>query len=191
MLNPASLMASVALFLPLAAAQAPVAVPADGLAPEAVEQEPAAFDSGEDAAYRVSLEANRAPKVGQVRIEQRVVIRISPRPRATRQDLLAQLPRGEVATRLEERPMGKCVAVQRIAGVGTTNDNRLVLFMNDRRIVSARLEKSCKPEDFYSGFYVERNEDGMLCVKRDELQSRAGAKCGVDSFRQLVAVPDE
>lgn len=191
MLNPASSMASIALLLPLAAAYGPVALPAERLAPSAAEQEATAFDTGEEKTYRASLEATEPPRVGQVRIEQRVVIRVSPRPRATRQDLLAQLPRGEMATRLEERPMGNCVAVQRIAGVGTTNDNRLVLFMSDRRIVSARLEKSCKPEDFYSGFYVERNEDGMLCVKRDELQSRAGAKCGVDAFRQLVAVRDE
>jgi hypothetical protein len=190
MLNSASSMASLALLLPLAAAYGP-AVPGGHLSPEAGEEAPTAFDTGEEATYRVSLEAIEPPRVGQVRIEQRVVIRISPRPRATRQELLAQLPRGEVATRLEERPMGNCVAVQRIAGVGTSNDNRLILFMSDRRIVSARLEKSCKPEDFYSGFYVERNDDGMLCVKRDELQSRAGAKCGVDSFRQLVAVPDE
>ena len=191
MLHPASSLASIALLLPLAAAYGPAALPVDRLAPGAADEAPAAFDTGEDNTYRVSLEATEPPRVGQVRIEQRVVIRISPRPRATRQELLAQLPRGEMATKLEERPMGKCVSVQRIAGVGTSNDNRLILFMSDRRIVSARLEKSCKPEDFYSGFYVERNEDGMLCVKRDELQSRAGAKCGVDAFRQLVAVPDE
>jgi hypothetical protein len=191
MLHPASSMASFALLLPLAAAYGPAELPVQRLAPETAEEAPAAFDTGEQKTYRVNLEATEPPRVGQVRIEQRVVIRITPRRNATRQELLAQLPRGEMATKLEERPMGKCVAVQRIAGVGTSNENRLLLFMSDRRIVSARLEKSCKPEDFYSGFYVERNEDGLLCIKRDQLQSRAGAKCGVDAFRQLVAVPDE
>jgi hypothetical protein len=188
MLNPAILLAPVALLLPLAAADAP---PPEQLAPEAAEQAAAVLDTGEDETYRINFEAQQPPRVGQVRIEQRVVIRIAPRPQASRQELLAQLPRGEVATRLEERPMGQCVAIGRIAGVGTSNNNRLILFMSDRRIVSARLEKACKPEDFYSGFYVERNEDGRLCVKRDELQSRAGAKCGVDTFRELVAVRDE
>jgi hypothetical protein len=187
---PALLMAPIALLLPLATADAPVAPKADGLSPEAAEQEPSAIDSGGERTFRIYLEARGPVSEGQVRIEQRVVVRIAPRPQASRQDLLAQLPRGEVATRLEERRMGKCVPIQRIAGVGTSSDNRLILFMSDRRIVSARLEKSCKPEDFYSGFYVERNDDGMLCVNRDELQSRAGAKCGLDRFSELVAVQD-
>jgi len=71
--------------------------------------------------------------------------------------------------------MGRCVAVQRIAGVGTSNENRLLLFMSDRRIVSARLEKSCKPEDFYSGFYVERNvkELQRLCFRYESFPEQA------------------
>lgn len=188
MLNPAVLMVPIALLLPLAAANAPAAPQPHGLAAESADPEPAAFDGGEDRPFRVYLEAHEPAGQGQVRIEQRVVVRVAPRPRVSRQDLLAQLPRGEVATRLEERPIGKCLKVERIAGVGTATNNRLILFMSDRRIVSARLEKSCKPEDFYSGFYVERHDDGKLCARRDQLQSRAGAKCGVEAFRQLVAV---
>jgi len=186
--NPAFFMGSIILLLPLAAANTPLAPQVRQLAPDGADEAPGAFDTGADRTYRVQLEARVPAREGQVRIEQRVVIRIAPRPRSSRQDLLAQLPRGEVATRLEERPMGKCVPVKRIAGVGTSSDNRLILFMSDRRIVSARLEKACKPEDFYSGFYVERSEDGNLCVDRDELQSRAGAKCGVNAFKELVAV---
>ena len=36
-------------------------------------------------------------------------------------------------------------------------------------MVSAALERSCSARDFYSGFYVERNADGQICVKRDTL----------------------
>lgn len=126
----------------------------------------------------------------QVRIEQSVTIRISPRAVANQRDILAQLPKGRNSTHVEERKFGNCVTAQGIAGVATSADNRLLLFMRDRKVISAALEKACSARDFYSGFYVERTEDGMLCVKRDKIHSRAGAKCELKQFRQLVAVRD-
>lgn len=124
----------------------------------------------------------------QVRIEQRVVVRIAPQPPAARQNLLADLPQREVRTRFEERGKEKCVALGGIAGVQTGSGNRLVLFLRDRRMVSVNLEKACRARDFYSGFYVEKNKDGRLCVDRDKLQSRTGARCEVESMRELVEV---
>lgn len=128
--------------------------------------------------------------VRQVRIEQRVVVRISPRRTSQRANLLAPVPQPELSTRFEERKMGKCVQVDRIAGVQTGSGTRLLLFLRDRRIISVNLEKACSARDFYSGFYVEKNEDGKLCISRDKLQSRSGAKCEVARMRQLVAVQD-
>lgn len=87
--------------------------------------------------------------------------------------------------------MGKCVSVAGIAGVQPRRGNRLVLFMRDQRIVAADLERACSARDFYSGFYVERSEDGMLCVDRDRLQSRTGARCKLSRLRQLVAVNED
>jgi hypothetical protein len=127
----------------------------------------------------------------QVRIDQRVVIRISPqRPEGARNSLLAQLPPRGLTTRYEERGSERCVPVSRISGVQTGNGNRLLLFLSDQRILSLNLERACRARDFYSGFYVERSDDGQLCVDRDELQSRSGAKCEVETIRQLVAVRD-
>lgn len=124
----------------------------------------------------------------QIRIEQRVVVRIAPQPPAARQNLLADLPQRELSQRFEERSKEKCVALQGIAGVQTGSGNRLVLFLRDRRMISVNLEKSCRSRDFYSGFYVEKNEDGRLCVERDKLQSRTGARCEIEAMRQLVEV---
>lgn len=84
--------------------------------------------------------------------------------------------------------MADCVPIKGINGVQPGSGNRLVLFMADRRMVSARLEKSCRARDFYSGFYLERNEDGKLCVSRDKLQSRSGTSCELTRMRELVAV---
>ena len=129
------------------------------------------------------------PVQNQVRIEQRVIIRISPRRNVSRQSLVADASRAP-SQRYEERKMDKCIPVERIAGVQTGSGNRLLLFLRDRRIVTASLEKSCRARDFYSGFYLERNEDGKLCADRDKLQSRSGANCEIDRLRQLVAVAD-
>lgn len=126
--------------------------------------------------------------VQQVRIEQRVVIRITPQPSAARQNLLAESPQRAVTTRFEERGKEKCVPLEDIAGVQTGSGNRLVLFLRDRRMLSVNLEKACRARDFYSGFYVEKSKDGRLCVSRDKLRSRTGASCEVEVMRQLVEV---
>jgi hypothetical protein len=135
------------------------------------------------------LDAFRGGQISrQVRIEQRVIIRITPQRQGNRNNLLARLPERGLSTRYEEREMDRCLAVSGISGVQTGNGNRLLLFLSDQRIVSVNLERACRARDFYSGFYIERNEDGQLCVDRDELQSRSGAKCEVERMRQLVAV---
>ena len=127
----------------------------------------------------------------QVRIEQRVIVRISPARGRNANRLLNDLPRQELTARYEERKTDKCLPVAGIAGVQTGSGNRLLLFLRDRRIISVNLEKSCRARDFYSGFYVERSKDGNLCIKRDKLQSRTGAKCEVARMRQLVAVKND
>lgn len=124
----------------------------------------------------------------QVRIEQRVIIRITPQPSAVRQNLLAEARERQTPSRFEERAKEKCVSLGEIASVQTGSGNRLVFFLRDRRLMSVALEKSCRARDFYSGFYVEKSKDGRLCTSRDKLQSRTGAQCEVEVMRQLVEV---
>lgn len=126
----------------------------------------------------------------QVRIKRSVTIRITPYRQGNRNSLLAQLPRRGVTRTFEEGEMAECVPVSGIAGVQTSTGNRLLLFLRDERIISLNLERGCEARDFYSGFYVERNEDGRLCVKRDQLQSRSGAKCEVAGMKRLVRAGD-
>lgn len=176
--------APLALLLPFWS-QGGVLVPSEG--PDRAQDEPAP----QSLARGHSLEAfYGAQSVNQVRIDRRVVIRIAPRRSTNRNSLLAQLPRTGLNTRYEERAMARCLPVNRISGVQTGTGNRLLLFLNDQRIISVNLERACRARDFYSGFYVERSEDGQLCVERDELQSRSGAKCEVEAMRRLVAVDD-
>lgn len=125
----------------------------------------------------------------QVRIEQHFSIRISPgMPMELPPDVRMDLEQDDPSPRLEERPFGKCLAIPAIAAVQGGDGNRLLLFTRDQRIVMATLDKACRARDFYSGFYVERHADGMICVERDALQSRSGANCRVKRLRELVQV---
>jgi hypothetical protein len=130
------------------------------------------------------------PVANQVRIERRVILRISPQPSSMRRSFLTELPRQAPPPRLVERPYGSCVDASDIIGV-SDRDSRLVMYMSNRQIITAELEKSCSPRDFYLGFYVEQNDDGKLCVDRDRLLSRAGAKCRISNLNRLVAVTDD
>jgi hypothetical protein len=149
-------------------------------APEAATS--AAGDLGE---FPVSDSA-RAPVQNQVRIDRQITIRIAPRGSAPRPPMFEMFDRGP-PPRISERRMGKCLPIGGIVGVQVGRDNRLMLNMRDRRTISVGLEKSCRAQDFYSGFYVERSPDGQLCVDRDRLQSRSGANCALTRLRQLVA----
>jgi hypothetical protein len=140
--------------------------------------------------FRALEEAHRPPVERQVRIEQRVIIRISPSQPEARERMLAELPRRPIRESFAEQPIDGCVPIDAIAGVQPAAQNRLLLFMRDQRVLSASLGRACNAEAFYSGFYVERREDGALCSHRDHLRSRAGASCQVTQFHRLVAVRD-
>ena len=126
----------------------------------------------------------------QFRIDRRVTIRITPRREPNPNSLLARLPQRGLSANYVERDEQRCVPMAGIAAVQSGQGNRLLLFLRDNRILSVNLERACRARDFYSGFYIERSEDGQLCVDRDQLQSRSGAKCEVEAMRQLVAAEE-
>lgn len=129
--------------------------------------------------------------LAQVRIEQRIIIRV-PRQSLSRSSLLPAPPPpprrapNPEPPRFERRKVGKCLAMRDVTGVRVINDDMLVLFMRDQRMIEAELERSCSAREFYQGFYMERSDDGRLCVDRDLLQARSGSKCEVNKLRQLV-----
>lgn len=182
----AALLAPLALLLPGAAA-----VDGGRLVPQPTTSAPAPdVETAQGQAWLVLFDAFRSPVQEQVRIEQRMTIRISPRPPAPPPNMLMELPQNGLAPQFEERAMGRCLPISGVVGVQAGRGNRLLLFMRDRRIVSAELERACRARDFYSGFYVERSADGQLCIDRDKLQSRSGANCSVKRLRQLVEGDD-
>lgn len=129
-----------------------------------------------------------SPTAMQVRIEQHIIWRVSPMPGPARQNLTALAPQAQAAPRLTERRMDKCIPMSWIAGGQPQAGSRLLLFLRDRRLVAADLERACTARDFYSGFYVDKPDaDGRLCAGRDRILARSGARCSISSFRLLVA----
>ncbi len=175
----------LALFSPVALLL--TATASDGTEESAAGPIAAAKQVGGSFAGWMSLEAIEQAAINdQIRIERRLTVRIAPGVPMVNQSALADLPTAELSANMSEKKIGKCLSIAGIAGVQPTRDNRLMLFMRDQRIISASLEKACSARDFYSGFYVERNSDGMLCVDRDKLLSRTGANCEVERLRELV-----
>ena len=143
--------------------------------------------SASSSIFREAAESFRVQTQNQVRIEQHMTIRISPAPMP---QFLLEMPQREIGPRFVERHMGRCLPVAGIAGVQPDAGNRLILFMRDRRMVSATLERACRARDFYSGFYVDRTNDGQICANRDTLLSRSGANCRLIGLRQLIEVDE-
>jgi hypothetical protein len=142
------------------------------------------------------LEALEDDPWDQVRIEQRVIIRvaplglsrdaIAPRPRALEDAMVPQSP--AMTLRMRERRAANCMSAAGIAAVQPVTDGRLLFHMRDRRMIAARLEKACSARDFYLGFYMSKTTDGQLCIKRDQIHSRAGTTCALKEVREFVPV---
>jgi hypothetical protein len=130
----------------------------------------------------------RKRDAAQVRIEQHIIWRVTPLPGPSRQSLTAKDLPPPRPPKMSERKMGECVSMSAIAGGRPDAGSRLLLFLRDKRMVAANLEKACSARDFYSGFYVDKpHADGKLCVDRDRILARNGARCEIASFRLLVA----
>lgn len=143
-----------------------------------------------------------APDVwDQVRIEQRVIIRVTPldagrdavapqiMPLQPMQSMMPLVPQPRAnASRFRERKTSKCLPATGIAAVQPITDGRLMFYMRDRRMIAAGLEKACSARDFYLGFYMSKTPDGQLCVGRDAIHSRAGTTCKLKDVREYVPV---
>ena len=154
---------------------------------------PAPPEPASDGAARtegwIAIDAWRAnATTNQVRIERRVIIRIAPRRPAAGTAPASLAPRAERSSRIRliEQPMRGCVSLENIASSRVGSSNRILLFLRDREIVSARMPATCRARDFYSGFYVEPNEDRRLCPERDMLRSRVGSSCSIETLSRMV-----
>ena len=139
-------------------------------------------------ATAMSHVSDRPLVYAQVRIEKRVIIRV-PRRRENSLAPMADFSREIARQSYREKKIGKCLPMNNILGVQMFADRYLDLVTKDRKTIRAQLEEKCQSRSFYSGFYVEKTADGIMCAGRDILNSRTGAKCEIDRFRELVPTP--
>nr|WP_315458277.1 hypothetical protein [uncultured Sphingorhabdus sp.] len=125
-----------------------------------------------------------SPEYNQVRIDQRVIIRLpstalAPATVGAQRQSIAKL-------KYKEQKIGKCLWVDKLGGSRPGPNRTLDLLTRDGVLIRAYLGDGCLAREFYAGAYMERSSDGKLCVDRDLLHARTGAKCEVDKFRLLV-----
>lgn len=118
----------------------------------------------------------------QARIEQRVIIRFPNQPVAAP----ASRSDKRKAPIYNEEKIGKCLLMDRLVASRPGPKNSLELVTRERQLIRAYLGDGCLAREFYAGAYVERSKDGKLCVDRDLMHARTGAKCEIDKFRLLV-----
>ncbi len=123
----------------------------------------------------------------QVRMQQRVIVRV-PRYRVTTASVAVSGKSAPRPATYKEEKTGKCMIMDRFVASrpGPGPKESLELVTREGALIRAYLGNGCLARDFYAGAYMERPADGKLCVDRDMLFARTGAKCEIDKFRALV-----
>jgi len=120
----------------------------------------------------------------QVRVDQRVIIRLP--SQAMVPSAVGAQREAAAKIKYKEQKIGKCLWVDKLAGSRPGPDRTLDIMTRDGVLVRAYLGDGCLAREFYAGAYMERSYDGKLCIDRDLLHARTGAKCEVDKFRLLI-----
>ncbi|MDT9600810.1 hypothetical protein [Sphingosinicella rhizophila] len=113
-------------------------------------------------------------------VRERIVVRVP--ARAARTSLQTSL----ITWREGRGP--KCIRAQNIAGARIRGRSSVDLILKNNRRFRARLANSCPALDYYYGFYIDPNPDGLVCADRDLIRSRMGGQCGIEAFRSLQPV---
>ena len=125
-------------------------------------------------------------RVAQLTIRERLIIRVPqvPAPGALPVGRTPLPPLKPITWREIKGP--KCIPAQGMAGAMITSPKQVDLVLIGGKRVRAKLERACRPLDFYRGFYLRPAADGMICADRDAIKIRSGASCGIDEFKTLV-----
>ena len=118
-------------------------------------------------------------RYAQLSVRERIVIRIPRLPVAQRRQQAAPIV-------WEEKKAPKCVPANVLASAVISPKGDVDLIATDGRRLRAKLDDDCPSLNFYSGFYVKRSKDGMVCARRDALRTRSGGRCEIARFRTLA-----
>jgi hypothetical protein len=132
-------------------------------------------------------------QLAQVTIEQRIIIRIPIMPpagvRRSGRDaaMVTQAPPAPPALlKMKEAKGPKCLKLDQLRGAVINPASGVTMVTEKEEHFRAHFAKTCLPQSFYSGFYIEPQKDGALCAKRDILHARNGSSCEIDYFSKLI-----
>jgi hypothetical protein len=97
------------------------------------------------------------------------------------------LPSPTVRFVWEEVDGPNCIAAKHVRGALLSDSEHVDFVMGSNRRFRAKFDSDCPALDFYEGFYVN-SPNRMICAGRDEIRSRMGGSCSIESFTQLVPV---
>ena len=120
--------------------------------------------------------AQQAPRQGGIVVREQVVIRVQTQRAAP------------APVQWKEGKGPKCISARGILAATLVGKDSVDLILRSRQRVRAKLESSCPALDYYYGFYITPNKDGMICADRDIIRSRMGGACEIDRFRSLEPV---
>lgn len=153
---------------------------------------PVLLASAADAAPPRNGETQPGRQWAQVTIEQRVIIRIpTVRQRdPQRSSVVSEAPAPPAPPiRWKELKGPKCLPLNGIRGAVITTLSGVTMVTARQEQFRTHFGRSCRAADFYSGFYIQPNEDGALCAGRDTLHARNGSTCEIEKFSRMVAEP--
>lgn len=131
--------------------------------------------------------AGEPVQFAQLTIQQRVIVRVP----MTRKGKAPARIAADARNQWKEKKGPRCVALRSIRSASVVVDHGVDLLLADNHRYRAKLERGCHSMGFYSGFYVEPDDDGSLCSGRDALQARSGLSCGIDHIRRLEPADPE
>jgi hypothetical protein len=135
-------------------------------------------------------------QLAQVTIEQRVIIRIPlvrPQTAARGASLPQPIPDApQNASAVKEVKGPKCLKLDKLRGAVINAAAGTITMLTDKdERFRTHFGRMCRAADFYSGFYVQPNKDGSICVGRDTLHARNGSTCDIERFGKLVPDDDD
>jgi hypothetical protein len=124
---------------------------------------------------------NRHVGLAQLSIEQRVIIRIPSMPAREAE------PAPRTVIRWKESKGPRCIPLNLIRAATASGTSGVTLVVSRAERYVAHLGRACRPADFYAGFYISPNKDGVICAGRDTLHARNGSACEIEKFGRLTA----
>jgi hypothetical protein len=127
-------------------------------------------------------------QLAQVTIEQRVIIRI-PTVRTGPQRssaMRAEAAPAPPSIRWKETKGPKCIPLNGLRGAVINMLDGITMVTGRNEQYRTHFGRACRAADFYSGFYIQPNEDGAICAGRDTLHARNGSACEIEKFSRMV-----